>query len=405
MGRVEHAGQRDVLAHHRGRHGLGDAVGHRIAGLPEQHPGRVLDRRLGLDRGVGDDLGDAVLAVLLRGVADHLAAPALVEVHVDVGHRDALGVEEPLEDQLVLDGVQVGDAERVGHQRAGGRAAAGTAPDAHRLGVLDEVGHHQEVAGEPHLDDDRDLVVGLLAVAVGDAVREPRVQPPLDLLDQPALLALAGGHGGPGHQVLALGEGHVHPLGDQQRVVAGLREDRIPLGAHLGRALEVEVLRVELEPVRVGQGLAGLHAEQHLVRLGVLGVGVVQVVGGQAGQVQLLLQLVQRVADLALDADAVVHQLAEEVVPAEDVPVVGGGLARVVEPVLLQQPLHLAGRAAGGGDDPGAVGLQQLPVHPGLVVVALQRGQAGQPEQVVHALGVLGQQRHVGVHLTRVRRR
>ena len=110
VGRVEDAGERDVLAHHRGRHGLGDAVGHRVAGLTEQHPGRVLDRRLGLDRGVGDDLGDPVLAVLLGGVADHLAAPALVEVHVDVGHRDALGVEEPLEDQLVLDRVEVGDA-------------------------------------------------------------------------------------------------------------------------------------------------------------------------------------------------------------------------------------------------------------------------------------------------------
>ena len=178
------------------------------------------------------------------------------------------------------------------------------------------------------------------------------------------------------------------------------------IGSHWARIsagrLEVEVLRVELEPVRVGQGLAGLHAQQHLVRLGVLGVGVVQVVGGQPGQVEALLQVVQRVADLALDADAVVHQLAEEVVPAEDVAVVGGGLAGVVEAVLLQQPLHLAGRAAGGGDDPLAVGLQQLPVHPGLVVVALQRGQAGQPEQVVHALGVLGQQRHVGVHLARV---
>ena len=124
------AGQRDVLAHDRGRHGLGDPVGHRVAGLAEQHPGRVLDRGLRLDRGVGDDLRDPVLAVLLGGVADHLAAPALVEVHVDVGHRDALGVEEPLEDQLVLDRVEVGDAQRVRDQRAGRRPAAGAAPDA-----------------------------------------------------------------------------------------------------------------------------------------------------------------------------------------------------------------------------------------------------------------------------------
>ena len=100
--------------------------------------------------------------------------------------------------------------------------------------------------------------------------------------------------------------------------------------------------------------------------------------------------------------DAVVHQLAEEVVAAEDVAVVARGLAGVGVAVPLQQPLDLAGRAAGGGDDPLAVGLEQLAVHAGLVVVALEAGEAGEPEEVVHPLGVLGQQRHVGVHLTRV---
>ena len=205
-----------------------------------------------------------------------------------------------------------------------------------------------------------------------------------------------------GHEVLPLGEADVHPLGDQQGVVAGLRELRVPLRAHLGRRLEVEVLRVELEPVRVGQRLAGLHAQQHLVRLRVVRVGVVQVVRGQAGQAQLLLEPEEVFLHLLLDADAVVHQLAEEVVAAEDVAVVARGLAGVGVAVPLQQPLDLARRAAGGGDDPLAVGLEQLAVHAGLVVVALQRRERREPEEVVHPLGVLGQQRHVGVHLTRV---
>ena len=126
--RVEHPGQRDVLAHHRGREGLGDPVAERVR--EAEHPGGVLHRRLGLDRAVGDDLRDPVVPVLLGDVADHVAAPALVEVDVDVGHRDALGVEEPLEHQPVRDRIQVGDAERVGHHGPGGRAAAGTDPDA-----------------------------------------------------------------------------------------------------------------------------------------------------------------------------------------------------------------------------------------------------------------------------------
>ena len=278
VGRVEDAGQRDALAHHVRRHRLGDPVADGVGHA--EHPGGVLHRLLGLDGAVGDDLGDPLLAVGLGGVADHVAAPALVEVEVDVGHRDALGVEEPLEQQLVLDRVELGDAHRVGDQRAGGRPTARADPDAVALGVLHQVGGDQEVAREAHLAHHADLVLGLLAVRLGDAVREAGVQAALDLLDQPGVLALALGHGEPGHQVRALVELHVHPLGDRQGVVAGLREVP-PEVAHLGGALEVEVLGVELEPVRVGHRLAGLHAQQHLVRGGVGGVGVVQVVGGE----------------------------------------------------------------------------------------------------------------------------
>ena len=100
--RVEDLGERDVLAHHRRRHHLGDLLAHRER--VAEHPGGVLDRLLGLDRAVGDDLRDPVVAVLLADVADDLAAPALVEVDVEVGHRDAVGVEEPLEDQPVPSG-------------------------------------------------------------------------------------------------------------------------------------------------------------------------------------------------------------------------------------------------------------------------------------------------------------
>ena len=100
--------QRDVLAHDRRRHHLGDPLAHgeRVA----EHPRRVLDRLLRLDRSVGDDLSDPVVAVLLGHVADDLAAPALVEVDVDVGHRYPLGVEEALEQQPVLERVQLRDA-------------------------------------------------------------------------------------------------------------------------------------------------------------------------------------------------------------------------------------------------------------------------------------------------------
>src|SRR3954463_11345591 len=122
--------------------------------MPE-HPRGVLDRLLRLDGAVSDDLADALLAVALRRVADHVAAPALVEVQVDVGHRDALRVEEALEQQLVLDRIELSDAEQVRDHRSGSRSTTRTNPDAVVTGVAAQVRDDEEVAGEAHLVDDR----------------------------------------------------------------------------------------------------------------------------------------------------------------------------------------------------------------------------------------------------------
>jgi hypothetical protein len=58
-------------------------------------------------------------AIFLGGIADHVRPVALVEVHVDVGKLQAAGVEKALEDQGVLDGIEVGDPEAIGHDRPG----------------------------------------------------------------------------------------------------------------------------------------------------------------------------------------------------------------------------------------------------------------------------------------------
>ncbi len=105
------------------------------------------------------------------------------------------GVEEPLEDQAVRDGVEVGDAQGVGDDRARRGATAGADGDAVLLGPHDEVGDHEEVAREPpHLDDDVHLVLGLLlAVLGGDAVRVAALHAAPDLLLEPGDLGVAPG--------------------------------------------------------------------------------------------------------------------------------------------------------------------------------------------------------------------
>ena len=84
----------------------------------------VLEDRAGRQRAERDDLGDGVFPVLLAHVLDHLLALVVGEVHVDIGHAHAFGVQEPLEQQIVLQRVDVRDPERIGHDAPGGASAS-----------------------------------------------------------------------------------------------------------------------------------------------------------------------------------------------------------------------------------------------------------------------------------------
>ena len=70
----------------------------------------VLDRGPGRHRAEGGDLGNALFAVLLLDVLDDLFAAVLAEVDVDIGRLGAVGIEEALEEQVVLERIDVADA-------------------------------------------------------------------------------------------------------------------------------------------------------------------------------------------------------------------------------------------------------------------------------------------------------
>ena len=148
--------QRDQLARLE-RDQLGDAVAEQVRQV--EHAADVAHRRLRGHRAEGRDLRHRLRAVLLLDVVDDAVAAVLAEVDVEVRHRHALGIEEALEQQPVAQRIEIGDAERVGDERAGAGAAAGTDRHAVALRPVDEVGDDQEVAGEAHLDDRSDLEV------------------------------------------------------------------------------------------------------------------------------------------------------------------------------------------------------------------------------------------------------
>ena len=174
-----------------GGDGLGDAV--HLAVAVAHDPAHVAHGGAGEHRAEGDDLGHVVLPVLAGHVVDDLVAAVVLEVDVDVRHRHAVGVEEALEGQLVEDGVDRRDAQRVRDDRAGRRAATGGG-DALLAREAREVGDDEEVGRVAHRGDDAQLVVEPLAEVVRDravALREAS----LALAAQPRLDGVPSGTG------------------------------------------------------------------------------------------------------------------------------------------------------------------------------------------------------------------
>ena len=109
------------------------------------------------------------------------------------GKRHALGIQEALEDQLVLQGIEIGDAERVGNQRPCGRTAARTHRDVALAGVANEIPDDQEVSGKLHLLNDGQFPRQTLLI-FGQAMLQPPLRLERPQCFQPPREAFAATH-------------------------------------------------------------------------------------------------------------------------------------------------------------------------------------------------------------------
>ena len=152
---------------------------------------------------------------------------------------------------------------------------------------------------------------------------------------------------------------HVTHLRDVERGIERGTEVA-ELLAHLAGGLDVEVGPLEPEPVLVGELRAGAHAQQRVVRVGVVGVGVVGVVGDHRAQAEVAGHALQLRPRSPLLGDAVILQLDEEVVRAEQVTEVGQHLRGAGFVVLEQVLVHLGAEAAREHDQALVVLLEQV---------------------------------------------
>jgi hypothetical protein len=123
---------------------------------------------------------------------------------------------------------------------------------------------HQEVAGKAHFRDHAELDLDAFLVLRRQSVRESPGCILLDLGPKQVVLRLAGPEREPRHPV-HLGVHRIvglDPLGDQQCGVRGARDLLVPELAHLGGALQVVAVAIELEACRIVERLSRLDAQE-----------------------------------------------------------------------------------------------------------------------------------------------
>src|SRR5262249_46307976 len=121
----------------------------RLADLAYRAAGAIVHDR-GADR-------SAFASIAPVDVLDHLLAPLVLEVDVDVGRLVAVLRDEAGEQEAALVRIDRGDAEAIA-DRAVGRRAAALAEDALAAGERDHVVDGQEITRVVELGDDREFL-------------------------------------------------------------------------------------------------------------------------------------------------------------------------------------------------------------------------------------------------------
>ena len=208
-----------------------------------------------------DDLHNTVRPVLPGHIVNDLASPLVCKIHVDIRHGDALRIEKPLEDEVVLHRVEIRDMKAVGDDRPRGGSTAGSDADAVLPRIVDVIPYNKEVIDIPHLSDHAELILEPLPhpAALRGIVRVPLRHALLAETVQicPGIIPLR--HVKPRQLCFAELNRHMAAVRDLLRVFNGLRRIGEQPG-HLLPALDIELPARIAHPVLVGQLLPGLNA-------------------------------------------------------------------------------------------------------------------------------------------------
>ena len=100
--------------------------------------------------------------------------PLLAEIDIDIGHADTFGIQEPLKDQIVFDGINIGDPQAIGYKAAGSRASSRSDGYTVRFCIVDKIGDDEKITGKTRFLDDVQFVIEVCPRILGQVLRRIR---------------------------------------------------------------------------------------------------------------------------------------------------------------------------------------------------------------------------------------
>ena len=368
-------GQRFRLLHRKSQHPRGIAHGAAPA------PGDVLahHRRVLAAIAIVDVLQDA-LAVAMR------------KINVNVRRFFALFTQKTLKEQLELDRIHCRDAECVAH-RAVGRGAAPLTENSLAARKTHNVPHNQEIAGEPQLADERELVLNLSVVLCGAAPLPPLGGALLHELCEIRVFAHTGRERKGRQCGFEIGQPKRTSLGNGERggepcLVA------LPPARHLRRPFEIPLAVGAQARAHVVERRPVPQRHQHVVCEPPRGLGVMHIIGDHPRHIQRARERHEVARDGAFFWQRVVPALNGY--PAfEHVDERGRRRAGVVVRTAGHESRHPATRAAGERKQSAGVARERVEIHARSPARVIEPRPRDERTQVAVSHAVLGEQHEV----------
>ena len=105
--------------------------------------------------------------IFLCHIIKYSRTSVIIKVGIDIGQRDTVGIQESLKQQVILQRVNLGDAQAVGHCRARSRTTARTYGATQFRCHPDVILHDEEITRETHLLDGFKLEIKAFTLFIG----------------------------------------------------------------------------------------------------------------------------------------------------------------------------------------------------------------------------------------------